>query len=199
MCERANRSPSSTSRIASVTTRIAGFAILLLIVVACEEPVRQDPARQSAVPESTESIQNAAIDQNSRLIYVPAYAYAVDSGSRIALSTTLTVHNTTLESIRIEAVEYFDAEGRFVESLLSEARDLGALGTLEFSYVAGNVQGGTGANFIVAWSGPKALQAPLTEALMVGSQGAGRLTFISRGVDVQNPLANEKPGKFKLN
>lgn len=76
--------------------------------------------------------------------------------------------------ITIHSVRYYDAAGVLVESQLAEPREL--------SPPSGS-RGGAGANFLVGWTGALG-PAPLVEALMAGHQGAGRLTFTSRGVEV---------------
>lgn len=154
--------------------------MLALVAIGCE----QEPAEPSAAP--SETLQDAVEDRSVRLIYVPAYTHALDQGDRLPLTTTLMIHNISSRKITIHSVRYYDAAGVLVESQLAEPRELGpleTLETLEFHHEPDGARGGAGANFLVGWPGAPG-PAPLVEALMVGHQGAGRLTFTSRGVEV---------------
>jgi hypothetical protein len=159
------------------------LVLALLGAPACSaEGERAEAPRAEAAVETLEGRPPAS---GKHLVYVPAYQYAVDENGRTPLAVTLTVHNTSLDPIRIHGVEFYDADGVLVERLLSAPRELGALGTIEFVRPKGDLDGGAGANFLIAWGGDDLSQAPLAEALMVGHQGAGRLTFTSRGVPIE--------------
>lgn len=45
--------------------------------------------------------------------------------------------------------------------------------------------GGSGANFLVEWSGPSEVRELLTETVMTGHVGDGYLSFTSRGVELR--------------
>jgi len=143
------------------------------------------------------TVQDAAKDRSVRLLYIPAYAYAVDQSGRTTLATTLTVHNTTFEKVTVHSVDYYDSAGVLVQKQLDSPRELGPLEAIEFHQKAEGSNEGSGANFLVGWTGPAGSPPPLAEALMVGHQGAGRLTFTSRGVEVgvghENPTATGTP------
>ena len=160
------------------TTWLLSSLVVALVTVACE----QERAELGASAPS-ETLQDAVGDRSVRLIYVPAYTHALDQGGRMPLTTTLMIHNVSPRSITIHSVRYYDAAGVLVESQLPEPRELSPLETLEFHHEPSGVSGGAGANFLVGWTGAPG-PAPLVEALMVGHQGAGRLTFTSRGVEV---------------
>lgn len=160
------------------TTWLLSSLVLALVGAGCE--------RQSAepsIPAPSETLQDAVEDRSVKLIYVPAYTHALDRGVRLALTTTLMIHNISPREITVHSVRYYDAAGVLVESQLAEPRELSPLETLEFHHEPDGSRGGAGANFLVGWTGAPG-PAPLVEALMVGHQGAGRLTFTSRGVEV---------------
>jgi len=153
--------------------------VLAFLALACGEGRERHPTSE-AMP----TIQDAAKDRSVRLLYVPAYAYAVDQSGRTTLATTLTVHNTTFENVTVHSVDYYDSAGILVQKQLDAPRELGPLEAIEFHQEAKGPSEGAGANFLVGWTGPTGSSPPLAEALMVGHQGAGRLTFTSRGVEV---------------
>lgn len=150
-----------------------------------------DPASPPAVGIPSETIRDAVDDPGVRLIYVPAYTYALDQGNRVGLTATLMIHNVSPRKITIDSVRYYDAGGVLVRTLLDTPRELGPLETLEFRQEPETTNGGAGANFLVGWTGPNG-PAPLVEALMAGHQGTGRLTFTSRGVEV-GEIRPERP------
>lgn len=168
-------------------TRLAALPIAALWILACgAEPVSSP---SGGVP--SETIQDAVVEPGVRLIYVPAYTYALDQGNRVGLTTTLMIHNVSPRKITIDSVRYYDAGGVLVRTLLDTPRTLGPLETLEFRQDPDSSIGGAGANFLVGWTGPNG-PAPLVEALMAGHQGTGRLTFTSRGVEV-GEIRPERP------
>lgn len=141
------------------------------------------PSLETFPSGTTETLQDAVGDRSVNLIYVPAYIYALDQGGRVPLTTTLMIHNVSSREIVIHSVRYYDSAGALVQSQLDEPRALQALETLEIRQEPSASGTGAGANFLVGWTG-RSGPAPLVEALMVGHQGAGRLTFTSRGVEV---------------
>jgi len=161
------------------------FTVLLPIVWLCACGEGPESGMAAA---STETVQEAVEDRSVGLIYIPAYTYAVDPSGRIPLATTLMIHNVSSSEITIHSVRYYDAGGVLVESQLDSPRRLRALETLEFHQESSPSSAGSGANFLVGWTGPGGA-APLVEALMVGHQGAGRLTFTSRGIEVGSQKA----------
>ncbi len=153
--------------------------VTILAIAGCAE----EPAGPSS-PGASETLQEAVEDRSVELIYVPAYTHALDQGGRVLLTTTLMVHNVSSRRITIHSVRYYDAAGALVESQIDEPRELRALETLELHQEPRSSIGGAGANFLVGWTSAVPGPAPLVEALMVGHQGAGRLTFTSRGVEI---------------
>jgi len=154
--------------------------LVALLTLGCGEGREARPA--SGV---VQTVQDAAKDRSVRLLYVPAHAYAVDQSGRTPLATTLTVHNTTFGKATVHSVDYYDSAGTLVRRHLEEPRELRPLEAIEFHQEADISSPESGANFLVGWTGPVGSPALLAEALMVGHQGAGRLTFTSRGVEVE--------------
>ncbi len=163
---------------AKAAVAISWFAMAL----ACDVSPAPESQVREAAPRMT--LEDAVEEGRARLIYVPAYAYLYETSGKLDLTTTLMVHNVSARAIEIEYVRYYDAAGILVDQPLSAPRELGPLETLEFHHEPDPRAQGAGANFLVGWAGNGA-QAPLVEALMVGQQGSGRLSFVSRGVEVE--------------
>jgi hypothetical protein len=117
-------------------------------------------------------------------IYVPAYAnIRIGSrGTRINLSATLAIHNTSADKpLVIERIDYFDSAGTLVERFLDAPVALRPFGTIEVFIPADDNRGGPGANFIVSWAGNPPIAEPLAETVMIGTVGTTSYSFVSQG------------------
>jgi len=124
----------------------------------------------------------------SGAFYVPAYSsVSMAQGKlRADFSVTLSVHNASETRVLVlRRIAYFDTSGKMVESYLKSAIALKPFSTIEVFIPATDVRGGTGANFVVDWAAVGEIAEPVTEALMVGSIGAGHYAFISQGRPVR--------------
>ena len=122
-------------------------------------------------------------DGKRHAIYVPAYSHIYSRGGQaFMLEVTLSVRNTDPEhEIRIERVSYFDTKGDEIRSFDGAAIRLGPLETVSYLVEAGDIAGGSGANFIVEWAADGEVNAPIAEAVMTGIDGTHQLSFASRG------------------
>jgi hypothetical protein len=118
-----------------------------------------------------------------RAVYVPAYSHIYSRGGEaFLLEVTLSVRNTDPERpIRIDRVRYFDTAGRKIREFADSPIDLGPLQTASYLVEKQDVEGGSGANFIVDWSADGAVNPPIVEAVMVGVGKSHNLSFSSRG------------------
>jgi hypothetical protein len=91
----------------------------------------------------------------------------------------------TTSVVTLTHVDYFDTSGHRVRRYLDAPRDLRPLETAEFFVTTSDEVGGSGANFLVYWEGPSDAHALLTETVMVGTMGAGYMSFTSRGIELE--------------
>jgi uncharacterized protein DUF3124 len=134
-------------------------------------------AALTAVPEAATLTARGAI-------YVPAYANirAGNRRTRINLSTTLAIHNTSADKpLVIDKIDYFDSAGTLVERFLDAPVALRPFGTIEVFIAADDNRGGSGANFIVSWAGNAPIAEPLAETVMIGVVGTTSYSFVSQG------------------
>ncbi|GJD97937.1 DUF3124 domain-containing protein [Methylobacterium iners] len=116
--------------------------------------------------------------------YVPAYSSIAAGGgaTRIDLTVTLSIRNMSQAApVRIERVDYYGTDGALVRAYLDSPRTLAGLGTLEIVIADKDVQGGTGAKFLVDWSASDGASPPIAEAVMIGFYGAQGFSFTSSG------------------
>jgi hypothetical protein len=103
---------------------------------------------------------------------VPAYsAIHLGSGRGIVdLTTTLSVPNTSEHNVLvITRADYFDASSELVQGYVSEPLSVRPFGTVEAFVPVEDRKGGTGANFVVEWTGEGAVPEPVIEAVMTAS------------------------------
>ncbi|MFY7803423.1 MAG: DUF3124 domain-containing protein [Limnoraphis robusta] len=115
-------------------------------------------------------------------IYVPVYSHIYYMNTRriYNLATTLSVRNTDLDhSIIIKTVNYYNTEGKLVQSYLDQAIRLSPLASTDFFVEQSNSKGGSGANFIVEWIAEETVSEPMIEAVSIGTSGTQGIAFTS--------------------
>jgi hypothetical protein len=117
-------------------------------------------------------------------VYVAAYSN-IRTGNRqtrIDLSTTLSIHNTSDQKpLVIEKIDYFDTAGTLIERYLDAPVAIRPFGTIEVFIAADDNRGGTGANFVVSFAGAGPIAEPLVETVMIGTVGTTSYSFVSQG------------------
>lgn len=165
----------------------AAFLALLACLLLAREAIGQGAASGGNIEQNFASSLTAVPSDPltvSGSFYVPAYSsVAMAQGKlRADFSVTLSVHNTSeTRALVLKRVAYFDTTGRMVQTYLKSPIALRPLSTIEVFIPAADVRGGTGANFIIDWAATGEIAEPVSEALMVGSVGAGHYAFISLG------------------
>ena len=131
------------------------------------------PGQALSVPATSEG----------RAVYVPAYSHIYSSGGQpFLLEVTLSVRNTDPElPIRIDRVRYYDTQGHQIRKLGEAPLTLAPLQTASYLVEKQDIEGGSGANFIVEWSAEDAVNPPIVETVMVGVDKTHNLSFTSRG------------------
>ena len=117
-------------------------------------------------------------------IYVPCYShiYQGPKARPLNLSIMLSVRNVDMvHPITLTAVDFYDTNGRLVRSDLPSPLTLTPLMTREFMVQTQDTSGGSGANYIVKWLAETPVDAPLVEAVMIGTQSGLGISFVSQG------------------
>jgi hypothetical protein len=181
--------PTAVTRLTSAIIRLGMLpkaASALVVFSSLVHGCDWRPVEQASVSPERLRTTDATTHEGLRLIYVPAYEYAVvHAGTKIRLTTTLTIHNVSRTTrVTVHSVDYYNSAGTLVQDCLHQPRDLGPFETLEVVVDDGETSGGISASFLVGWDGAGAAHGPLVEALMVGNSGSGAVTFTTRGVAV---------------
>jgi hypothetical protein len=153
-----------------VFTRIRTWTYLVLLLAITVVGVQPTPAERTQL----------VVGQT---IYVPVYSHVYfRDKSRYLLAVTLSIRNTDLNhAIMIHSVQYYDTAGQLVQAYLSEPLRLAPLASTDFVVAQRDQVGGSGANFIVEWQAKQPVNAPILEAVMVGTMGTQGISFVSPG------------------
>ena len=121
-------------------------------------------------------------------LYVPVYShiYTGDKERPFNLAVTLSVRNTDPGSaLRLTTVDYYDTEGRLVRKYLDALRELGPLASIRYVVAERDVEGGSGANFLVRWEAAQPINAPVVESVMIGAQSGQGISFTSQAREIR--------------
>jgi len=163
--------------------------LVLLLAPAVQAQPAPLPAALSQFAEAIADVPCVPLVLRGR-VYVPAYSSLIvgDGKDRLDLSVTLSIHNTSENVVLVlERIDYLNAGGQPIERYLSRAIALKPYGTIQIVVPQQDIRGGFGANFIVDWTSPAAIDEPLIEAVMIGSRGTLGHSFVSRGRKANRP------------
>ena len=151
-----------------------------------ESQARFSPPVSDSVSPDIDSGKDAPTESVFE-IFVPAYSHIYrQDGQPFRLTVTLSVRNTDQNSVLVvNSVRYFDTNGKMVRSYLDQPLSVAPLGTKEFLVEEEDIEGGSGANFIVQCSLPEQdISRPLIEAVMIGAANQQGISFTSRGLEI---------------
>jgi hypothetical protein len=142
------------------------------------------PLLQAADAPSTTSAQT---------IYLPVYSHVYHGErdkngkpSETLVSTHVSIRNTDpVTSIRIHYARYFDTQGKLVRNYINAPITIPPLGTHEIFIPRSDTAGGSGANFLLAWTSDSPANTPLIEALHADIREARTLMFITSGTPIR--------------
>jgi hypothetical protein len=161
--------------------------ITLLFVISVATQVDDIDEKLKYIPPQTKA---AAITPKSVVagqeVYVPVYSHIYAKGGKpFLLETTLSVRNSDpKEDITIASVRYYDTNGNMIKDYLEKSMLLKPLATAEFLVAQKEIEGGSGANFIVEWVSDTKVNEPVIEAVMIGIEGQTSISFVRTGVAI---------------
>jgi Protein of unknown function (DUF3124) len=167
----------------TLATITAITVLLMLAISIATSPGQAQPAPPlPAPPQGTGEAPAAKVV--GQMIYVPVYShiYYYNTRRRYLLAVTLSIRNTDLHKpMTITSVRYYDTDGKFLQEYLEKPLQLGPLASTDFFVEERDIRGGAGANFLVEWRAEAPMNAPLVEAVMVGTAGTQGIAFMSPG------------------
>ena len=168
-------------RRAALAVWLSGGSPFLLSCTDNRTPIHSS-AEERLQPATVSSGQA----KRSGAIYVPVYSSlylgVVHRVQTVELAATLSVRNVSdKHPITLDAVSYFDSNGKQIRQYIDKAAALPPMGSVEFVIQRSDETGGPGANFLIRWHAEAAIDEPLAEAVMVGQSGDAGISFTSRG------------------
>lgn len=131
--------------------------------------------------------QNTPALAAGQVLYLPIYSHIYHGDqdkqgrpSQTLLSAHVSIRNTDTQiPLKILYARYYDTDGKLVREFLPSPLTIQPLGTHELFVPRGDVSGGSGANFLIAWTAGTAANPPLVEALHADVQPARTLIFVT--------------------
>ncbi len=127
-------------------------------------------------------------------LYLPIYSH-IWHGDRNAkgyplksqVSVLVSIRNTDMKNpIRILSARYFDTAGKPMKEYVAAAKTIPPMGTFELYVERKESEGGSGANFIIAWEASAPANLPVVEAVHADIQGHRTLSFITDGRPIRS-------------
>lgn len=121
-------------------------------------------------------------------VYVPVYSHIYQGikGKPYNLSALLSVRNTDpSNAIIITMVRYYDSHGVLVKNHLDKPQIVQPLATAEFHIPERDTSGGSGANFLVHWRAAHMVNAPIVQAVMIGTASTQGISFVCDGIVIK--------------
>ncbi len=121
-------------------------------------------------------------------VYVPcsSHTYHGPKSRQVDLTVSLVVRNIDPKSsISLVSVDYYDSRGKLLRRYLPASVVIEPMASAEYMVEQNDTLGGAGASFLVRWRAAKAVNAPVAEAVMIGSSSGLGISFVSHGVIVQ--------------
>lgn len=181
---RPQRKPNSPLLLAGIGA--VGFVALLVVIIYLTDRLEtlEDRLGYQAPLMKGEAGSAFGIDISAaQTVYVPVYSHIYAKGGEpFLLEATLSIRNSDPErAIDISSVRYYDTKGRLLQDYVTGVVKLQPLETTEILVEKRDKRGGSGANFIVAWSAAQPVYAPIVEAVMIGHAGNQSVSFKSIG------------------
>ncbi len=140
-----------------------------------------DPARGAPPAGNLEVTGVESQIRSGQTLYVAVYSHVYwgPKQTHFNLACTLSIRNVDPTSpITVTTVDYYDTAGAHVRHFIDQPRYLAPLETVDFYIKERDTTGGSGANFIVRWDSPTAVNAPIVEAVMIGVDAGQGISFV---------------------
>lgn len=122
-----------------------------------------------------------------QVLYLPIYSHIyhgdLDTQGKpmqTLLSAHVSIRNTNSgKPLKLLYARYYDTQGKLLKDYLPKPIVIPPLGTHELFVPLSDVSGGSGANFLMAWSADTTVNPPFVEALHADIQPTRTLTFVT--------------------
>ncbi len=121
-------------------------------------------------------------------LYVPAYShvYIGDRALPFNLATTLSIRNTDMSNpITLISADYYNSNGDLVRKMVQKPVTLKPLASTSFFIKERDTSGGFGASFVVRWQASNEVNAPVVEAVMIGTYSGQGISFVGASQEIR--------------
>lgn len=167
------------------------FALLfitLMIVISVATQVEDIDEKLKYIPPQPKGAEiSPKTVAAGQMVYVPVYSHIYAKGGKpFLLEATLSVRNSDpTEDITIASVRYYDTNGNLIKDYLEKPMLLKPLATAEFLVAQKEIEGGSGANFMVKWVSDTKVNEPVIEAVMIGIESQTSISFVRAGIAIE--------------
>lgn len=164
------------------------FKIIFLSIVlfSCQRGTEKHSVQQ-ADWETRKSEINNFNDFIEGKTYLPVYShiYHIHEHRTFDLTITISIRNVSMtDSVYILNADYYNTIGDNIRKYFKNPIYLKPMETIEIIIEEQDKEGGSGANFVFDWAMKNDKNPPLFEAVMISTNGQQGLSFITRGVKV---------------
>tara|TARA_B100001971_G_scaffold215185_1_gene259411 strand:+ start:96756 stop:97295 length:540 start_codon:yes stop_codon:yes gene_type:complete len=165
------------------------ITLLLAVFTGCDEAIKSN--KKSEVPKSKEfkPYEKELSKLSGQLVYVPVYSsiYNQYESNILHMTAILSIRNISPnKEIIITRIEYYDTNGKLIKKFIHKPFSLGKMSSKDFVIAENDLEGGTGANFLVEWDSKTKIATPIIESIMIGNLGTKGFSFTSRGKVIES-------------
>lgn len=119
----------------------------------------------------------------NKTFYVPVYSHIyISEENYVKMAITLSIRNTDLlQDLYIEAIDYYNTEGKLVKTYITQPHILKAMSSVDFVVDLDDMSGGNGAKFLVKVASKNQTLSPVIQAIMIHSVGNNNFSFVTDG------------------
>jgi len=157
----------------SAETMKQTLRIFFILILICSTPWGRALKAETTIPHS-----------KGQTVYVPIYSHIFGGNKErpIFLAATLSIRNIDAKHpITVTIVDYYGETGKLLQNYIKQPLRLEAMTSTQFMVPESHKTGGLGANFIVTWMSDTAVNPPIIESIMIGTQNQQGISFTSRG------------------
>lgn len=163
------------------------IAVLTISLCACNQGKKESVAKVVNWNNRIARINTEQL-QYSGSTYLSVYSeiYDMTDETKHLLTATVSLRNTSLtDSLFVSKADYFNTKGQLIRSYVQEPIYLVPMETVEIVINRKDTTGGSGANFIFDWQMRNKSAEPLFESVMIWTTGTQGISFLSKGVSLQ--------------
>ena len=165
------------------------FHILLIILlfISCNDNTNYAGIEYHKPDWNSRKISpDKVINMEKGKSYLPVYSHVYQKNGERTFSLTITIsirNISTTDTAYILKADYFNTEGELIRKYLKNPVFVAPLETIEVIIAERDNEGGSGANFIFDWATGNH-NPPVFEAVMISTYHQQGLSFITRGVNI---------------